>query len=356
MTHYARHPSVPVRGLLAVALAAAPLSAQEAPGTIVGLVVARESGEPLAHTVVAVPSLEIRRFSSDSGTFVFRDLPEGLLVIHVRRLGYAPKELTVDVRAGSHDSLRVELTRVAVKLAAVQVLADPPCTAPGLRAVKDSALATVLTQLRMNGEQYRLLAEAYPFVYSHERTVTTELKSGDTRVDVIDTAVVQSKTPWRYLPGRVLTRVGGRHSRMLYFNIPTLPDFADPLFLDNHCFADGGIDHVDGSELIRIDMVAWARIKNPDVNGSIFLDPSTFQIRRSVLRLSRSPKVSGLTGVEVTTLFQEALASIPIVAQISAVQRYDARGKQRDFVTAYEYHRLISFRFVGARPGDDPTP
>ena len=337
-------------------MASAPLSAQAAPGAIVGLVVARESGEPLAHTVVAVPSLEIRRFSSDSGAFVLRDLPSGSLVIHVRRLGYAPKELTVNVRSGEHDSLRVELTRVAVKLAAVHVRADPPCTTPGLRAVKDSVLATLLTQLRMNGEQYRLLADAYPFVYAHERLITSELKNGDTRVDGTDTLVVQSKQPWRYRPGRVLTRLGGRHGRALFFNIPTLLDFADPLFLDNHCFADGGIDHVDGSELIRIDMVAWARIKNPDVNGSIFLDPHTFQIRRSVLRLSRSPNVRGLTGLEVTTLFQEALTSIPIVSQVYAVQRYDPDSKQRDFVAGYEHHRLISFRFVRARPGDDPTP
>jgi len=340
-----------VSTLFAVPVAA--VSAQSTTSTIVGIVVAQESGERLAHSVIAVPSLEIHRFVNDSGAFVLRDLPPGSFPLHIRRLGYAPKELMLTVRAGAYDSLRIELTRVAVQLAAVQVHADPPCTTPGLRAVTDSGLATLLTQLRMNGQQYRLLAERYPFVYSQERIVSSELKGGETRIDDVDTVVVASQSPWRYRPGHILTRLGRRQRGELYFNIPTLLDFADTLFLDNHCFADGGLDHVDGSALIRIDLYAWERIKTPDVNGSIFLDPDTFQIRRSVLRLSRNPRVSGMIDMEVTTVFQEALKSIPIVSQVLGVQRFDARDKKRQLIAGYEHHRLVGFRFVGNRPGDD---
>ncbi len=336
--------------LLTVALLPAALSAQ---GTIVGVVVAQESGERLAHSVIAVPSLEINRFANDSGAFVLRELPPGSFVLHVRRLGYAPKDLMLTVRAGAHDSLRLELTRVAMKLTPVQVRADPPCTTPGLRAVTDSGLMTLLTQLRMNGEQYRLLSERYPFFYSQERIVSSELRDGETRIDELDTLVVASKPPWRYRPGRILTRPGRRQRGELFFNIPTLLDFADPLFLDNHCFVDGGLDRVDGTDLIRIDLYAWTQIKNPDVNGSIYLDPATFQIRRSVLRLSRNPKVRGLIDLEVSTVFQEALPSIPIVSQVLGVQRFDPTDKKREVVAGYEHHRLVGFRFVGKRPGDD---
>jgi len=339
--------------ILALAVPSTALSAQEPSNTIVGVVVARETGERLAHSVIAVPSLGLRRFADDSGTFVLRDLPAGSFVVHARRLGFAPRDVMLTVQPGAHDSLRIELTRVAVKLAAVQVRADPPCTTPGLSAVTDSALKTLLTQLRMNGEQYRLLAERYPFVYSQERIVSSELKSGETRIERIDTLVVASTPSWRYQPGRILTRLGGRRRGDLFFNIPTLPDFADPLFLDNHCFADGALDRVDGAELIRIDIVASARIKTPDVNGSIFLDPHTFQIRRSVLRLSRDPKVRGLMEVEVTTVFQEALESIPIVSQVLGVQRFDPRARPSGVVAGYEHHRLIGFQFVGTRPGED---
>ena len=344
------------RSLLAVSLSATAVSAQPASGTVVGIVVARESGEVLPHSVVVVPSLDVRRFSNDSGAFVLRDVPAGSHLVQIRRLGYAPTEVTVAVRPGARDSVRIELTRIAVTLAPVQVRADPPCTAPGLSAIKDSVLATVLTQLRMNGEQYRLLTEAYPFVYGHERIALSELKSGQTRTDLVDTVLIQSKNTWRYRPGHVLTREGRRGRGSLFFNLPTLADFADPLFLDNHCFSDGGIDRVDDREFIRIDVVAWSRIKNPDVNGSIFLDPQNFQIRRSVLRLSRNPKVNGMTGLEVTTLFQEALESVPIITQVYSVQTFDGRDRRRDFVASYEHHRLVIFRFLGTRPGDDARP
>ena len=340
------------RSLLPLVFAAAGAAAQESSGTIVGVVVAKESGEALPHSVVGVASFEIRRFANDSGVFVLRDVPPGSRVVQVRRLGYAPKDVTILVQAGARDSVRVELTRVALKLAAVQVRAEAACTTPGLSGVKDSVLATVLTQLRMNGEQYRLLTETYPFVYGHERMFVSGLKTGDTRTDVIDTVLIQSKNVWRYRPGHVLTREGNRRRGKLFFNLPTLADFADPLFLDNHCFTDGGIDRVDDRELVRIDVVASSRIKNPDVNGSMFLDPQTFQIRRSVLRLSRNPKVNGMTGLEVTTLFQEALESVPIITQIYSVQTFDARDRRRDFVAAYEHHRMVTFEFLGARPGD----
>lgn len=342
--------------LLALALLPTPLVAQRGSSTVVGVVVARDTDERLAHSVIAIPSLEVHRFADESGAFVLRELPPGTFVMHVRRLGYGPRDFTLTVRAGAHDTLRIELTRVAMRLAQVQVRADPACTTPGLRAVTDSSLRTVLTQLRMNGEQYRLLAERYPFVYSQERLVTSERKNGVTRVDEVDTIVVASTPVWRYRPGHILTREGRRRRGALMFNIPTLLDFADPLFLDNHCFVDGGLDEVDGAELIRIDLYAWAKIKDPDVNGSIFLDPSTFQIRRSVLRLSRSPKVRGLVEMEVTTIFQEALTSIPIVTQVLGVQRFDTRDRRSEVLAGYEHHRLIAFQFLGSRPGDEPVP
>jgi hypothetical protein len=341
---------------LPLAFATAAASAQDASGTIVGVIVAKESGEVLPHSVVGVASFDLRRFANDSGVFVLRDVPPGSRVVQVRRLGYAPKDVAVLVQAGVRDSVRIELTRVAVKLAAVQVRADAACTTPGLEAVTDTALATVLTQLRMNAEQYRLLTEAYPFVYGHERMFVSALKSGETRMDVVDTVLIGSTSAWRYRPGHVLTREGNRRRGSLFFNLPTLPDFADRLFLDNHCFADGGIDHVDGHELIRIDVVASSRIKNPDVNGSIFLDPRTFQIRRAVLRLSRNPRVNGMTGLEVTTLFQEALESVPIITQVYSVQTFDGRDRRRNVVAAYEHHRMVTFTFLGARPGDDARP
>ena len=123
--------------LVALAVPSTALSAQETSNAIVGVVVARETGERLAHSVIAVPSLGLRRFADDSGAFVLRNLPAGSFVVHARRLGFAPRDLMLTVQPGAHDSLRIELTRVAVKLAAVQVLADPPAYYCGIPQGRD---------------------------------------------------------------------------------------------------------------------------------------------------------------------------------------------------------------------------
>ena len=36
-------------------------------------------------------------------------------------------------------------------------------------------------------------------------------------------------------------------------NIPTLVNFADKSFLENHCFHNGGLETVDGTEMLRVD-------------------------------------------------------------------------------------------------------
>jgi hypothetical protein len=345
--------------LIALCLGAAGLApvASMAQQEIVGVIVARETGEGLPYSVITLPSLGIRRFTDDSGRFVVRDIPVGTHVLQIRRLGYAPLEWTFHVRSGAQDSLRIPLNRIALSLAPVQVRADPVCTQPGLRAVKDSTLLIILTQLRMNGEQYRLLAEAYPFVYAHERTITSVSKAGDARVLSRDTVLLESRSDWRYQPGRILTREGRDRRGELRFNIPTLPDFADSVFLNHHCFSNGGIAAIDGSDLIQIDLFAAAHIKQPDVHGSINLDPQNFQIRRSVLRLSRSPRVRGMTGLEVTTLFREVMKSVPIVAQVHGVQTFSARRRRSDEqVSTQEFHELIGITFLGPKPGDQRTP
>ena len=153
---------------------------------------------------------------------------------------------------------------------------------------------TVFDQLRLNADQYRLLTDHYPFRTLTERRLAHTLVNGDLRIDSIDTLVIDSRLRWTYRPGDVLTRSGQTryNSGTLMLNIPTIAQFADQPFLDNHCFYNGGTETVDGVELLRVDFVAAARINTPDVSGSMYLDPKTFQIRRSVLRLSRIPRRS----------------------------------------------------------------
>ena len=81
--------------------------------------------------------------------------------------------------------------------------------------------------------------------------------------------------------GTVVERGDDPRSRQVVFNIPTLTQFAEPAFLADHCFANGGTENVDGHPVIRIDFAAASKIRQPDVSGSMYLD--SFQLSDSTL-------------------------------------------------------------------------
>jgi hypothetical protein len=326
-------------------------------GTVVGVVVVREGGVPLPYSVVAAPALSRERFTSDQGAFTLTDVPAGPLVIRVRHIGYSPVEVTLTVHAGAVDSVRVSLTHIVVRLSTIQVRGEVECKNPGIPSVAaDSAFALVFDQLRQNADQYRLLTEAYPFRYSAERTQSHTLVNGEARLDAVDTILLDSRVTWHYKPGVVLsTGAGVPGYKPIFLNIPTLVHFADQAFIENHCFTNGGAEAVDGTDLLRVDFTAASRIREPDVNGSMYLDPTTFQIRRSVIRLSRIPKgMTGLRETEATTWFTDALSSISMIAGISSVNRMET-GRARPTATAAtnEDQRLIRVEFLKTMPGQD---
>jgi hypothetical protein len=325
-------------------------------GTVAGVVVVRGGGVPLPYSVVAVPSLSRERFTNAQGAFVLTDLPAGPLLIRVRHIGYSPVELSVNVHAGGLDSIQIGLAHIVVRLSAMEVHANAECKNPGMpSAAADSTFSLVFDQLRQNAEQYRLLTETYPFRYLAERTFSHAQANGVLRVDGTDTVVVDSRAAWHYQPGVVLSTGDGIPGyRPVMLNIPTLVHFADKSFLDNHCFMNGGSESVDGAELLRIDFTAAARIKDPDVNGSMYLDPATFQIRRSVIRLSRIPRaMPNLRETEATTWFTDALSSISMIAGISSVNRVNPTRGPTATTSMFEEQRLIRVEFLRTMPGED---
>jgi len=337
------------RTSLALSLLMVPAALSSQNGAIAGVVTSRETKEPLAYTIIAVPALGRELFSNDSGRFTLGGLPSGPLHLTIRRLGYGPSDITVEVRAGM-DSIRIELSRTAVALSAVLVRAFPTCSNPGPPSERDGlSLVTVFSQLRMNADQYRLLSEEYPFESFMDVLRARKEQGTDTiRPMHRETLRVRSKSKWHYGPGKIVT---GRW-RQYTFNIPTLVDFADERFLAEHCFHYAGFDTVEARRMVRLDFLAADRIKAPDVNGSLYMDPETFQIRRSVLRLTKLPDLRALSGYEVTTDFAEVMPSVPIISQIFSVQSYDTTAL-RDQDAIYEVWRLQRVNFVGKKPGQE---
>lgn len=332
--------------LLLFALSA-PVFAQK--GGVTGLIVAKGTGEALGSSIVGIEGLDRTTFSSGSGQFSFRDLSVGPHVLRVRRLGFTPRDIRVDVRTGGTDTIRVELERVAVTLGRIVVKAWPPCLTPGLHTDTDSALASIVQQIRLNAEQFQFLAEKYPFMYDVVITHASKLrKDGRTVGPPPVTRPRLSKAGSTYEPGEVIYSV----ARAYYFQIPTLSDVASPKFVNSHCWHYGGVESIDEEEMFRVDIVAFDALMDTDVNGSFFVDKNSFQIRRSVLHLSRRPtQFPEMLDMETTTDFFEVMPSISVQSHVYSVQRIDPTHKATvDEVV--EEHRTINFKFLGRRPGE----
>lgn len=342
--------------LAGLARAGAQVASPRDSGTIVGLVAARESGAPLGYSVVSIPALGRERFTNDRGIFVLTGVPAGSVRLLVRHIGYSPVELTVVVRASRADTVRVQLAKLAVELNRVTVQGLGRCTAPGPPSEKsDPAFAAIFEQLRENADRYRLLADSYPFAYAMERKSAIHYVSGETIITALDTANIGTGTRWRYVPGTLVVETTAPNSRQVLFNIPTLLQLAERAFLENHCFANAGADVVAGHAVVRIDFSASAKIKPPDVSGSIYLDRETFQIRRSTLRLTRIPdETPQIAAVEVVTDFSEVVPSISIPATIRSVHVLHT-DRTRPILpdTTYETQRMLRVSFLRSKPGED---
>lgn len=314
---------------------------------------ARDGASPLAYSIVSLPRLGLERLTNERGEFVLA-VPAGPVELLVRHLGYSPSKFTTTVHAGAVDSVRIGMSRLAVELGAMQVRAGRVCTKPGPpNPATDPSFAVVFDQLRQNADQYRLLSQTYPFTYDMERRSSIRYVSGDMTTQAIDTVRLGTGAGWKYALGLVVERSEDPRNRQVVFNIPALIHFADAVFLANHCFFSGGTDTAGGSAALRVDFLAASRITTPDVDGSMYIDPTTFQIRRSVLRLTRIPdETPQIVEVVVVTEFRTIVPSIAIASSISSTHRLAADSTRPVLpMAAYEMQRLLRVTFLKTKPG-----
>ncbi|MFN2565427.1 MAG: hypothetical protein ABR499_10510 [Gemmatimonadaceae bacterium] len=243
----------------------------------------------------------------------------------------------------------------------MRVVAREECTNPG---PPDPTLspdfATLFEQVRQNAERLRLLVERYPYRSFVERTFFDRLRSGESRLVARDTVAYQSDHGWRYKPGRIISTIVERHRREQVMNLPSFVDVVDSAFLVNHCFRYAGTDTLGGRTLLRVDFYAAKRLREPDVDGAVYLDTATFQIRGARFALTRPPRgLRGVEGVMATTIFEEVVPSIPVPAHVTGTKILRARPGPRAAVSAIEMQTLLEVRFLRELPGSpasSPAP
>ncbi len=346
-----------------------------AQGVIEGEVRDRLAGVALPFSGVSIVGGSADQLTNTDGHFRLGDVPAGLVRLRIRHVGFSPLDTQVVVRANDTTHITVRLARIPVTLAAVRVT-DEPCRNPGPPSATEPGLVAVFEQLQLNAEQFRLVMRRYPFNSLVERRYSRlalepprASSRSSTAMDTveiitrIDSIVVQNNRPQPYKPGEIIvaertTPIGVQYA----MTIPNLAVFADPEFVNNHCFSDAGNVDVGAQTYRRIDFRAAERIHDPDVDGSMYLDPESFAIRRSDVSLSRrSPETASYDAIVIETTFDELVSGVPVITSTNGRSTFTPEAgrpsalhplaKGGRFISELESQRARTIRFAREAPG-----
>lgn len=318
------------------------LAAQENTTTVlIGRVTVRGGG-PLPYATVTLNGKN-QQFADSLGRFQVEGIAAGNVTLRSRRIGFSPAEQVVRIARGDTVRVTLEMTRMAIQLPAVQTVAQV-CRNPGAPGRDaEPGLVQLYQQLQQNAETFRLLSLAHPYVYATQRQFVTTYKDSVIDRTPLEDLTGTSAKSWSYEPGKMVFEKNATTN----MHLPTLATFAEESFAKAHCFYYAGLVDLEGAQLLRVDFAPDSKIREPDVSGSIYLDPKTFQIRRSDVTLSKVPyHLSGqITGHTVHTWFAEVMPGVPI---IGAVRAEVTRIRDGEVLT--EMQQVVQVHFVNGKP------
>jgi hypothetical protein len=112
---------------------------------------------------------------------------------------------------------------------------------------------------------------------------------------------------------------------------------------------------VKGARYIRVDFEPYEGLDTPDIEGSAFLDPESYQLRRIVISLTQPDKVaSQMTALTVTSTFRELVAAIVVLDSAEAVTTLEPPTGGP--VVRTERQKNVGVRFSRATPPGMATP
>jgi hypothetical protein len=299
----------PLAAVAACALAA-PAASRAQGATVAGQVVSREGAEPLGFTTVAVPSLGLRLLASEGGAFTLRGLPPGTVRLRFTRIGYAPRDTALAVAADGTARVRVEMTRLVLRLPTM--LVNGACTDRTPFEERPAVLAALFDQVAQNAERMRLLARERPFVFQATRVRGS--RSAERPTPLRTDTIVRGPLPANpYVPRRIYGRAGD----VWAVKLPELADVADTAFTNNHCLWYAGQDRFGADSVIRVDFepVPWLA-SDVDLEGSLYLRADGYQLVGMVTRLTRiPPQFRALQGYATRARFDELVSGVPVLAE-----------------------------------------
>jgi hypothetical protein len=329
--------------LACITLGSSAARAQQ-PVIVGGIVVSSATDQSLPYSTVSITG-GAQRFTGADGSFNF-DLAPGQYSFRVRQLGYAPLDTTIRVAPGaSLRALVFKLQPVAFRLDAIRTYATSCSSGFG------GDLGVLVGELSKNAEREKLLRTEYPFVYELERKNSYQ-GIGGTTVQSVDTVRYLSKVIEGYAPGNLVRLVDSTApGSAREMRIPTLTDLADPVFIGSHCFKVPGVETVDGARAYRIDFEPSREIKATDVEGSAFIDSSSFLIRKAIFRLTKPEKLKPpVLGLQVTTSYREVFNGLTLFEQIHSEQAINLYVRFK--ASQLQDQKLVAIKFYGRTPED----
>lgn len=337
--------------LVAVAIVAMVPGTGRAQGGVIHGTVTDSLGGRLGYSVVSLLPEDHRFFTDDVGRFVLSGLAPGSYHLRARHLGYLPRDTVVTVGAdGASPELELRLAHVTVRLAEMRVVARGPCVHPGPPDPDtDLSLAIVFGQLRENADRAITLGMEFPFVFRMERRVLEGMRNGEMRPLAVDTVVIDGSATWMYRRGQVITTVNEYGKPAQQLNIPGLVQLADSGFHNAHCFTYGGVEKIKRRPYIRVDFAPDRLIDTPDIEGSVYLDPDSYQISRIVMSLTHPEWLDAkINALQVTSSFREIVSSIAILDSAEGVTTFEVpRGSP---VVRTERQKTVNVVFTRTVP------
>jgi hypothetical protein len=347
-----------------IALSASVLSAQvmttpRPAFTLAGRVVAEASGNPLPYSTVIIDPGAREKFTDEGGVFKYYDVPAGTYRVRIRQLGYIPVDTTVQFPPDGRQPV-FALVRIPTALAQVQVSAPPRrCIVPDEQGfVDDEELTTVLGEARKNADRERLLRKLYPFEYRLAQRHDTYDTQAETHLVKYDTMTYRSDDAWGYKKGKIVSADKSKiFGDVRVMRLPTLGDLADKRFLTAHCFKYSGVEQQGSNAVHRIDFQPLPNIIAPDVEGSLFLDSTSYIIRKAEFRLTRGGSIKpAVLRMEVITTYREILPNVALFDEIRSVQPLPPEPGSNP-VEFRQTQQLMSYKFLhGAPPGAEGEP
>ena len=245
-----------------------------------------------------IPNVEIsahdRRGLTDVDGEVRVFYPEdGELHVRIRQIGfrYTERIFQRDLSRTTEDTAVVALERLGFALPQVVVRAERNCKEPVEPSYAPLTEAS-MELLRFGAEQFENFRRAYPFDFELERRTSVALSFGASRPKLrprIDT-LASNKWGDRYIPGKVVIQSG----RDEYF-VPLLfvSALADSMFWNRHCFVARGVESRNGRRLIRLDFSPTVDVRDPDWEGSAWLDSARSVLARVDFQLTNLSSAIG---------------------------------------------------------------